>query len=82
MPALVCKRHALVYLGSNPQAKSFHSMDESNDVTNTAHLMIFILGSEGGFFGHEEVDILYNMTGPAVCGRFVHESKVCSLELG
>jgi hypothetical protein len=24
-------------------------MDESNDVTNTTHLMIFILGSEGGF---------------------------------
>jgi hypothetical protein len=57
-------------------------MDESNDVTNTAHLMIFILGSEGGFLDHEEVDSLCNMTGPAVCGRFVHESKVCYLELG
>jgi len=56
-------------------------MDESNDVTNTAHLMIFILGSEGGFLGHEEVDSLWNMTGPAVCGRFVHESKFCSLEM-
>lgn len=57
-------------------------MDESNDVTKTAHLMIFILASEGGFLGHEEVDSSRNMKGPAVCGRFVHESKVCSLELG
>jgi hypothetical protein len=57
-------------------------MDESNDVTNTAHLMIFILGSEGGFLGHGDVDSSCNMKGPAVCGRFVHESKVCALELG
>jgi hypothetical protein len=80
LPALVCKRR--VHLSSKPQAKSFLSMVESNGVTNTAHLMIFILGSEGGFIGHEEVDSSCNMKGSAVCRRFVHESKVCSLELG
>jgi len=47
VPAFVRKRR--VHLRSKPQAKSFHSMDESNDVTNTAHLMIYILGYEGGF---------------------------------
>jgi hypothetical protein len=57
-------------------------MDETNDGTDTTHLMIFILGSQGDFLGHEEVDSACNMKGPAVCGRFVHESKVCSLELG
>jgi hypothetical protein len=44
--------------------------------------MIFILGSEGGFHVHEEVDSSRSLKGPAVCGRFVHESKACSLELG
>ena len=57
-------------------------MDETKDITDTAHLMIFILGSEGGFPGHEEFDSSCKMKGPAVCGRFVHECKVCSLELG
>lgn len=70
-PALVCKRR--LHIRNKPQAKSFHSMDESNDVINTGHLMIFILGSEGRFLGHEDIHSSCNMKVPVVCGRFVHE---------
>jgi hypothetical protein len=80
LPSLVRKRH--VYLRSKSQAKSFHSMDESNDVTNTAPLIIFIPGCDGGSRFHDEVGSSCIFKGPAVCVRSVHESKACSLELG
>jgi hypothetical protein len=72
LSAQICARHT-EELGANlfeqlkMRAKSFDcyalAMDESNDITDTAQLLIFIRGIDAIFTVHEELGGLYNLTG-------------------